>query len=66
MMCRKTGLVQVDVDPVNHSDPHLIDLFGAKDQGPEQDALQGTVFPEVCGVFLAMTAENLETGGALH
>ena len=41
-MCGKPGLVQVDTDTVNHCDPKLIDLFGAKDQGPEQDVLQGS------------------------
>lgn len=41
---RKTGLVQVDMDPMNHCDPQLIDLFGAKDQGPRPDILWGTVF----------------------
>lgn len=50
-MCRKTELVQVDMEPVNHCDPHLIDLFGAKDQGPEQDVLPGTVFQKVLCVF---------------
>lgn len=65
-MCRKTVLVQVDVDSVNHCDPQLIDLFGAKDQGPEQDILQGIVFKKnVVFFFLTMTADNLEAGGAL-
>lgn len=64
-MCRKTMLVQVDMDPVNHCDPQLIDLFGAKDQGPEQDILQGTVFQKMLCFFFMMTAEILEAGGAL-
>ena len=50
-MCRKNVLVQVDMDPVNHCDPQLIDLFGAKDQGPKQDILQGTVFQKLFFVF---------------
>lgn len=42
--CRKTGQVQVDMNPVNHCDPQLIDLFGAKDRGLGPGVLQGTVF----------------------
>lgn len=41
-MCRKTA--PVPVDPVNHYDTQLIDLFGAKDHGPEQDVPLGAVF----------------------
>lgn len=37
------GLVQVDMDPVNHCDPQLIDLFGAKDRGPGPDVLRDMV-----------------------
>lgn len=46
-MCRKNRLAQVDMDPVNHCDPQLIDLFGAKDRGPEADVLQGPGFQKV-------------------
>lgn len=52
-MCRKNRLVQVDMDPVNHCDPQLIDLFGAKNHGPEADVLQGTVFQKV--LFFTLT-----------
>lgn len=43
----KKRLAQVDMDPVNHCDPQLIDLFGAKDHGPEADVLQGPGFQKV-------------------
>lgn len=52
-ICRKNRLVQVDMDPVNHCDPQLIDLFGAKNHGPEADVLQGTVFQKV--LFFTLT-----------
>lgn len=42
-MWKRNGLVQVDMDPVNHCDPQLIDLFGAKDRGPGPDVLQDMV-----------------------
>lgn len=29
-------MAQVDRDPVNHCDPHLIDLFGAEDLGRDR------------------------------
>lgn len=36
-MWRKIRLLQVDMNPVNLCDPHLIDLFGAKGHGPERE-----------------------------
>lgn len=63
-MCRNTRFDQVDMEPVNHCDPQLIDLFGAKDYGPDQDILQSTAFTKNM-FFLPITAENLEAGGAL-
>lgn len=55
--CRKNSLAQVDMDPVNHCDPQLIDLFGAKDHGPEADVLKGPGFTS--------TAKNLDASGIL-
>lgn len=43
---------------MNHCDPQLIDLFGAKDLDREVEALQGTNFQNV--PFFVLTAENLE------
>lgn len=56
------GLVQVDMDPVNHCDPQLIDLFGAKDRGPGPDVLQDMVSQKNT-FFLTISAENPEAGG---
>ena len=57
-MKKKNRQVQVGTDPVNHCDPQLIDLFGAKDLDPEAEALQGTTFQNL--PFFVLTAENLE------
>lgn len=43
-MCRNPGLVQADMDPVKHCDLQLIDLFGAKDLGPEKDVPTEHIF----------------------
>lgn len=62
-MWKRNGLVQVDMDPVNHCDPQLIDLFGAKDRGPGPDVLQDMVSQKNT-FFLTISAENPEAGGA--
>ena len=57
--CRKIRLLQVDMNPANLCDPQLIDLLGAKGHGPEQELFSSFLpFP--------MSAENMETGGALR
>lgn len=56
-MYGKTRQVQVDMDPVNHCDPHLIDLFGASDHAPGVDVYRAQLFKSS---FLTSTAENQE------
>lgn len=51
------------MDPVNHGDPQLIDLFGAKDRGPGPDVLQDMVSQKNT-FFWTISAENPEAGGA--